>query len=279
MKIAVVGDFGIDYYENLNLYKPGGIAFNVVYNLKTLGVKSISLVSILGRDKYLEKLLKVAKKAKIDTSHVQLSSGESPLQKIFLEKGERKFTGYVAGVLKKWELNKNDLDFIKKHNLVFVPLTDGMEQIFKEVKVLKGIMKATDFSQDYEFADFDKKDNVITKNVPYFDIIFVGGKLKHKKLVKSLSQKYPNKVFVLTLGSKGSIAFSKDKEYFELAKKVKVVDTTGCGDAFQAGFLATYLMTNNVQKSLKSATMQASKIIGLIGSTNLGLWILKSQNA
>jgi sugar/nucleoside kinase (ribokinase family) len=151
--------------------------------------------------------------------------------------------------------------------VVYVPLSDGMEQIFNTVKKLKGLIKAVDFSQDYEFADLDNKENIITRNSKYFDLIFAGGKKKHKKMIKNLAGKYPERVFVLTLGRNGSISFHNNKEFFEPAKNVKVVDTTGAGDAFQASFLSTWIRTKNIKESLKIGTLYASKIIQTVRST------------
>ncbi len=269
MKIAVVGDVGVDYYENPDLLKPGGIAFNFAYNLKKSGIKDVFLVSTLGNDAYANKLLPVLKKLKVDTSYLQKINGQTPKQNIFLKNGERKFTGYNPGILKKWKLRKEDLAFIKKCDAVFVPLSDGMEQIFDAVKKLNGPIKVVDFSQDFEFADFDKKDNVITKNVEYFDIIFVGGNKKHQKMVETLSHKSPEKVFVLTLGKKGSLAFYGNKKYFQKANRVRVIDTTGCGDAFQSGFLAIWMENKNIKTALHMATNRATSIIKHIGSTPL----------
>jgi len=270
MKIAVVGDIGIDYYENLNLLKPGGIAFNFAFNLIKSGKDKVSLISILGKDKFSFKLLSVSKKVGLDISHVQQIRGDAPKQNIFLDKGERKFTGYDPGVLKKWKFRKNDILFIRKHEVVFVPLNDGMKQIFDAVKKIKGPVKVIDFSQDSEYADFDKKENVITKNAKYFDIIFVGGEKKHQKMIKLLAGKYPEKVFVLTLGKDGSIGYYQGIKSFQPAKKIgKVVDTTGCGDAFQAGFLSTWMNKKDVKTALVQGTKRASSIIKHVGSTPL----------
>lgn len=271
MKIAVVGDFGIDNYTNLSISKPGGIAFNVAYNLTQADKSlSVSLISIIGNDSLSTKLKNIAKSARLNTSHLKIENGKSPTQKIELKNGERKFTGYDPGILTKWKLSKSDIEFICKHDVVYVPLSDGMESIFENIEKLNcKIIKVADFSQDYEFADFDNKENVITKNAKYFSIVFIGGNLKHKALIKKLSQMHKQVLFVLTLGSKGSIAFKEEKEYRQSSFKLKVVDTTGCGDAFQAAFLANYLRGRSILLALKNATKKSATIIGFVGSTTL----------
>lgn len=269
MNVAVVGDVGIDYYQNLEIIKPGGIAFNFAYNLKKSGVKDVSLVSILGKENYSKKLLKLLKEVKIGSENIQIVNGNPPKQNILLKKGERKFNGYDAGVLKKWKLRKKDLKFIENQNAVFVPLSDGMEQIFNAIKNIPNLIKVTDFSQDYEFADYNKKDNLITKNAKYFDIIFIGGQKKYQKMVEIVARRYPKKIIVLTLGSKGSLAYHLGAKYIQPSKKVKIVDTTGCGDAFQAGFLHSWLTKKDIKAALIAGTNRATKNIEIVGSTPL----------
>ena len=58
-------------------------------------------------------------------------------------------------------------------------------------------------------------------------------------------------LLVLTLGAAGSIAFDGERSYEQPALPLeKVIDTTGCGDAYQAGFSATYYATRDVRASL-----------------------------
>jgi len=269
MKLVCIGDIGIDFYKNRDILKPGGIAFNVAVNAHSSGA-SVSLVSAVGTDVYGNKIDTLLKKIDINTTHLKKIEGHTALQNIILENtGERKFVGYNAGILKYWTLTHQDLDFIATHNVMFVPLSDGMEHIFESIKNLQtSAMKSVDFSQDYEKADFDKKENCITRYAKYFDIIFIGATTKQKSMIAHLSQHYSNKIFILTLGSKGSIAWHKGKQYEQPAQKVtKIIDTTGCGDAFQGTFIVTFIQTNDIQKSLKHASIQASSILKHIGST------------
>lgn len=273
MRIASIGDTGIDQYLNLGLRKPGGIAFNFAVHVLDAG-ENASLVSVVGNDKDGEELLSLVEKLKLNTGHFARIVGKTPWQKIILEKTvERKFVGYRQGVLRNWQLSQENLSFIAKHDAVFVPLSDGMEHVFSSVVDLKtDAVKIVDFSQDYEFADFDKKDNVITKYCQYFDVNFVGATEKQLPLLKSLSKKYPEKVFVLTLGKKGSVGFLDGKKFLQPAKNVKhPVDTTGCGDAFQAGFSVNYLKTRNLPFSLQFAAEQAALVTQYLGSVLFSL--------
>jgi sugar/nucleoside kinase (ribokinase family) len=57
---------------------------------------------------------------------------------------------------------------------------------------------------------------------------------------------------VLTLGAAGSIAIRNGETIAEPALPLeKVIDTTGCGDAFQAGFTAEYIESRDIRKALR----------------------------
>ena len=75
------------------------------------------------------------------------------------------------------------------------------------------------------------------------------------------------KLIVLTRGEKGSIAIQKNEVVECDAKKnLKIVDLTGAGDLFAAGFLHGYINNLSLKDSLKKGTEMSSKIIEKIGA-------------
>ena len=79
---------------------------------------------------------------------------------------------------------------------------------------------------------------------------------------KSLS-----KIIVLTRGEKGAVAINGD-EVVECGIKqgLKIVDLTGAGDLFAAGFLHGHLNNMSLKESLEKGTEMSSKIIQQIGA-------------
>ena len=75
------------------------------------------------------------------------------------------------------------------------------------------------------------------------------------------------KLIVITRGEKGSLAIQKN-EVFECdsQKNLKIVDLTGAGDLFAAGFLHGYINKLSIKESLEKGTEMASKIIQKIGA-------------
>jgi len=75
------------------------------------------------------------------------------------------------------------------------------------------------------------------------------------------------KLVVITRGEKGSIAINKDEVVeCEIQKNLKVVDLTGAGDLFAAGFLHGYVNNLSIKESLSKGTEMSSKIIQKIGA-------------
>jgi len=75
------------------------------------------------------------------------------------------------------------------------------------------------------------------------------------------------KLLVITRAEKGSIAIQKNEVVeCDSQKDLKIVDLTGAGDLFAAGFLHGYINNFSIKKSLEKGTEMSSKIIQKIGA-------------
>ena len=76
-----------------------------------------------------------------------------------------------------------------------------------------------------------------------------------------------NKLIVITRGEKGAVAINGE-EIFEndVKKNLKIVDLTGAGDLFAAGFLHGYVNRLTADKCLEKGTEMSSKVIQQIGA-------------
>ena len=75
------------------------------------------------------------------------------------------------------------------------------------------------------------------------------------------------KNIIITRGKSGAIAIKNDEVVECLAKTdLNIVDLTGAGDLFAAGFLHGYINDFSLKQSLKEGTNLSSKIIQVIGA-------------
>ena len=89
-----------------------------------------------------------------------------------------------------------------------------------------------------------------------------------ENLLDSINQlKEFDKLIVVTRSDKGSLAI-KNNEVIncESIKVDKILDLTGAGDLFAAGFLKEYLDKSDIKRCLTVGSMAASKIIQKIGA-------------
>ncbi len=75
------------------------------------------------------------------------------------------------------------------------------------------------------------------------------------------------KLLVITRGEKGSIAIESNKvTECESKSNLKILDLTGAGDLFAAGFLHAFINNLSMKESLEKGTEMSSKIIQKVGA-------------
>lgn len=74
-------------------------------------------------------------------------------------------------------------------------------------------------------------------------------------------------VTIVTGGTEGALAGTSQHSWHSGTHAVRVVDTTGAGDAFTSGFVASFIRTKgNIPKSLQFATANAESVIRHYGA-------------
>jgi sugar/nucleoside kinase (ribokinase family) len=76
-----------------------------------------------------------------------------------------------------------------------------------------------------------------------------------------------DRLFVVTLGAHGSVALGGPERIACPAVAVRqVIDTTGAGDAFTAGFLCSYVRDGDLARALAQGSIVAGRTLGRLGS-------------
>jgi len=230
--------------------------------------------------------IRFCQKNSINTDFIKILPGKTSSIEIFLDKnGDRTWGNWDPGVLAKYHLGKTEYDFLKTQNAVALPVYYKTRHLLKEIITLKSsnpliVVDFDDLSQfppSPRLRGASKSIKIIEDHLPYIDIVIVGldmvsdAKIIRKlqdlastrsDLQKSLIEGQTfNKLFVVTLNKNGSLAFLGDKVFRQKADKIQVVNSTGAGDAFLAGFLVEYVKSKNVQKSLLQGTKTATQAI------------------
>ena len=174
------------------------------------------------------------------------------------------------------KITPNDLndDEIKKSEIIFLEgyLWDegGPKDAFNKALALKN--KSAMTLSDKFCVDRHKNSflNLVKNNL---DITFANEQeilslINGKSFKDAINfAKEQKKLIIITRSDKGSIAIN-DGEIVECSsqKNLKIVDLTGAGDLFAAGFLHGYINNKNLKESLEKGTEMASKIIQILGA-------------
>ena len=92
--------------------------------------------------------------------------------------------------------------------------------------------------------------------------------MQKNKLLDSVNElKNINKLIIITRGENGSVAILNNEiTNYESTEVEKVLDLTGAGDLFAAGFLKEYLNKSNIKKCLTTGSKLAAQVIQKIGA-------------
>jgi len=94
----------------------------------------------------------------------------------------------------------------------------------------------------------------------------LAGKDSINNLLKRL-QGYA-KIVIITDGKNGACAYNGVTKYKVIPRKIKVVETTGAGDAFASGVTAGIMKGNSLEDCLRLGQFNAESVISEIGAKN-----------
>jgi fructokinase len=279
MKLINKSEFE-DLKKNIKIEKvvAGGSVANTMSGIAHLK-GSPSFIGKINSDKFGEIYKKSLEDINVNFPYIQknenLSTGASII--LITPDSERTMCTYlgISSHLSEYDINE---DNIKNNELVFLEgyLWDKgiSEKMFKHTINIakKNKVKIAMSLSDIFCVNRHKKD--------FYDLlendldILIGNEneinelAERKNLLDSINQlKKLNKLIVITRSENGSLAI-KDNEIINCdSERVdKIIDLTGAGDLFAAGFLKEYLEKSEIKKCLMTGSILASKIIQKIGA-------------
>jgi fructoselysine 6-kinase len=271
MNIVCVGDCGVDRYVPLGLDRPGGITLNVAVHLRQcLPDARITIVTAVGNDGGADLVAWSIARARLEAQVCRLE-GATPIQYIDLEPtGEKRFIRYEAGVLHKFRLGPDERAIVAAADLVVTTVFAQVEELFDSVMAVPCAgVRAVDFT---DLSDVGDGVGLVLKYIDRFDIGFFGLTTGAVDLIGTLEDvaRAQRRLFVITLGADGGLAIRGSERITFRARPVpRVVDTTGAGDSFAAGFLAEYCASRDLARALARGSAEAAQTIQHIGGFRL----------
>jgi fructoselysine 6-kinase len=272
MKIAAVGECTLDRYPELGVERVGGISLNFAVNARREGADQVALVSCTGSDVVAAAVRHKLSAEGIDTRHLHSRAGATATQQIRLVAGgERVFPqgGYHPGVLTDFRLSDADLALLRTVDAIAVPIFRQIEHLADAVRRVP-VGNALRVADLLDGADLGPDLAGLGPLLDAFDLLFVSG---DEAMVERLLERSrtSRSVIVVTQGAAGSSALVRGTRMSVKATPVPLaecLDTTGCGDAFQAAFTVEYLRTRRIEAALCAGARRAALVIRHLGATS-----------
>ncbi len=279
MKLINKSEFE-DLKKNIKIEKivAGGSVANTMAGIAHLKGNS-SFIGKINSDNFGEMYRKSLQDINVNFSYLEknedLSTGASII--LITPDSERTMCTYlgISSHLSANDINENN---IINHELIFLEgyLWDKgiSEKMFKHAISIakKNKIKIAMSLSDIFCVTRHKQDfyNLLNNDLD----ILIGNEneineLANKKnLLDSINQlKQLNKLIIITRSENGSMAIKNNEIINCNSTKVnKVLDLTGAGDLFAAGFLKEYLDNSDIKKCLETGSILASKVIQKIGA-------------
>ncbi|MGZ7048551.1 MAG: carbohydrate kinase family protein [Methanobacterium sp.] len=248
------------------LLSVGGSASNFTVGVSRLGVNT-GILARIGNDHFGEVAIKEFKKEGVDTQRLLKTHLQTGKVFIAVEpRGERSMYTFI-GANKKFKLQKEDIKYIENSKIIHIT------QMYKDV-----VMEASKHANVLSFnpgpilSSFGVKK--LEKIFEKTDILFLNKKemeiLTGEEIYNgsTLLLDIGVKVVVVTCGKQGARLYTKKEMINSPSRKVEVMDTTGAGDSFAAGFIAAYIKDKNLNECLDYANLVASQCVQKLGSLN-----------
>ena len=252
----------------------GGSVANSIVGLSQLG-NNVGFIGKVNEDDLGQKYEDGLKKENVNYFYSKKKeSAPTGTCLILITPDSERTMGTFLGIAGKINENDVDVNSIKKSELIFLEgyLWDEGEPKSAFDKAIKNSNKVAMSLSDL-FCVERHKPNFLNLVKNKLDIIFANEQeimalidTKNFNDVITFGKKI-GKIFVITRGEKGSVAINNNGVIECKSKEnLKIVDLTGAGDLFAAGFLHGYINDLTLKESLEKGTEMSSKIIQKIGA-------------
>jgi adenosine kinase len=213
----------------------GGTAGNIAYNLKQLGGEPL-VMACVGED--IEPYLYRLQRLGIDARHLKRILGQFTAQAfITTDLDDNQITAFHPGAMNHAHENHIDASLGAQLAIVSPDGKDGMLQHARECAA-HGIPFLFDPGQGLPMFSADELAEFLSL-ADYVAVNDYEGKMMEDRTGRKLPDLAREvKALVVTLGAQGSRIFAGELQHeIPVAAAERVVDPTGCGDAYRAGLL------------------------------------------
>lgn len=260
-----IGDNVLDCYLHEDLAYPGGNALNVAAYSRLFFGGMAGFVGIMGDDRFADHLRGVLATIDVDASQVRTVHGANGMAFVTLDDdGDRRFIGSNRGGVQhelRLRITEADHDYIagftRMHTSVYSSIDSELPSISD-----RGTLVSYDYSDDAQRES-------IERSAPHVEIGFFSGSMlteAEQDDIAAFALTRGTDIAVVTMGSRGSVAYERGSRSRAGVKDIVAVDALGAGDAFITGFLASRAAGGDIDDCLEIASATGALACTLRGA-------------
>ncbi len=252
----------VDVFDGTDQILPGGEALNFAAQACRFPEIQVSLLGIIGKDTYAQSILNSIAEFPIDASQVRVNEAYPTASNYtyLTPEGDRYYheDSWDGRIFDGQKLTPAEIDTICHADVVFV---NFWAFCFREIIALKkthSFRLAVDFDVYRNFDDMEQY-------APYVDYFMISGSEEFLPIFENFSKKYDG-LFNMSLAERGSVTYEHGHVHQVKAVPVKaVIDTTGCGDAYHAGFVCAHMLGESIEAAMQKGSEIASEVLSHYG--------------
>ncbi len=256
-------------------FSTGGGGTNAAVTFARQGL-TVAYCGMVGDDHFGKLAIEELKRLKIDTGFIKKTNKRSTNISVILSHpdGEKTILVYrgAADILSKkdipWQKIKDTrwfymapfaeqmanvtedvVDFAKK-NKIKVALNPGYNQLTMPGPTLERILEKIDI------LILNREEASLLTKIPY---------QREKEIFKKLG-KLVRGICIMTKGEKGVVVLDGKYLYKADALKIKLIDSTGAGDSFNAGFLSAFIKTGDIVSAIQLGIANSASNLQKLGA-------------
>lgn len=273
--LALGGKYLVDhFYEAL-----GGGGANVAIGATKHGLKS-AIIGVIGNNQFKPIILKHLKDHGVADEFCSYKDNYQKISSILLSpSGERSIINYETPHEHIFEntqdfLNLKKAKMIYMSNLPRVSLQERMHALSylhaNSIPVMFNLGIKDCRRPLHQILPLINKSGMLIVNAHEFSELVKHSyeRIDFNRDVRKYIHSSYDSLLIVTDGEKGSYCYYRDQVYYMRAMPVsKVLDTTGAGDAYTAGFISGYLKyKGEIVKAMETGAHYAVKIIEKVGA-------------
>jgi len=258
--------------ENMH-FDSGGGGTNTAVAFSRLGFKTAWIGSI-GESHNSQRIIEQMRKEKVDTRFVKRKRGRTGFSVILDAAGhERTILAFKGS---NDNLLLNDVPF-RKLKTKWMYLSSMMGVSYRTIEKVAAYATNHGIQVGFNCSSYlARKGKGYLKNlIQHVDVLILNkeeaGIIIHRKNIRDLLKRLKNmgpSIVVITDGKRGAYAYDGVYCHFIQPRKIPVVESTGAGDAFAAGFIAGLMKKGSIDYGLQLGLKEAESVITHHGAKN-----------